>query len=127
MTAYDEMPPEVRREMWGWFGPPWWSYVCYDENGLLIEEMRKPFPHGEACLLCGVPFEPGDSGQASPVVRERGPAEIRHVHTECQYMSVTGSLAHHQRRCSCYGGDGGTPGLSYRAEAVAVWRQRRTS
>ena len=49
-TPYDDIPIEVRREQWGWFGVPWWSYVCFDEDGRLIAEMEKPFPLGENCL-----------------------------------------------------------------------------
>ena len=33
MTPYDALPLKVRRENWGWFGEPWWSYVCYGEDG----------------------------------------------------------------------------------------------
>ena len=49
-TPYDDIPIEVRRENWGWFGEPWWSFICYDEDGRLIAEMEKPFPLGENCL-----------------------------------------------------------------------------
>jgi hypothetical protein len=101
--------------------------VCYDEAGKLIEEMRKPFPAGESCLLCGEVFDEaaGDSGQAMPVVMTEG-TRICHVHKECQMMNVTGSLAHHEGRCHCYGGDGeGTPGMTLREEAVEVWRRMR--
>lgn len=50
-TPYDGLPIEARRASFGWFGEPWWSFVCYDEDGKLVEEMRKPFPAGESCLL----------------------------------------------------------------------------
>lgn len=125
-TPYDTMPTEVRRANWGWFGPPWWSFVCYDDDGRLIEEMRKPFPAGE-CLLCGEPFDEaaGDSGQATPCIMAGGVTEIRHVHKECQFMNVAGSLAHHEGRCRCHGGDGAMPGMTVREEAVEVWRRMR--
>ena len=125
-TPYDDIPIEVRRENWGWFGEPWWSFVCYDEDGRLIDEMRKPFPAGEKCLHCDEPFseEAGDSGQAMPCVKADGTAEIRHVHKECQFREVTGPLAHHERTCRCYGGNSSeTPGMTRRQEALEVWRR----
>jgi hypothetical protein len=119
-TPYDDLPIEVRRERWGWFGEPWWSFICYDEDRRLIGEMRKPFPVGESCLYCEKRFdeEAGDSGQALPFE-----AEIRHVHKECQFMNVVGGLAHHERRCRCHGGTTETPGMTLREEAVEVWRR----
>lgn len=125
-TPFDDLPIEVRRANWGWFGDPWWSYVCYDEDGRLIEEMRKPFPAGESCLLCETEFDEaaGDSGQAMPAVTVAGTG-IRHVHKECQLMNVVGGLAHLEGRCSCYGGDGGTPGMTLRQEALEVWRRHQ--
>ena len=127
-TPYDDIPLEVRRENWGWFGEPWWSYVCYDEDGRLIAEMRKPFPAGEKCLHCDEPFseEAGDSGQAMPFLGEVGHAKIGHVHKECQFMNVVGPLAHHERMCRCYGGDSSeTAGMTRRQEALEVWRRMR--
>jgi hypothetical protein len=126
-TPYDRLPVEVRRENWGWFGPPWWSYVCYGERGRLIEEMRKAFPAGEKCLYCDEVFDEaaGDSGQGMPLQRKDAPPEIRHVHKECQFTQVTGSLAHHEGRCRCHGGSNGTPGMTVREEAVEVWRRLR--
>lgn len=126
-TPYDDLPVEVRRDTWGWFGEPWWSYVCYDDAGKLIKEMRKPFPAGEACLYCEEPFseEAGDSGQAVPAVTTDG-TSIRHVHKECQFRQVAGGLAHHEGRCHCHGGEGsGTPGMTLRQEALEVWRRMR--
>lgn len=121
-TPYDDIPADVRRANWGWFGDPWWSYVCYDEDGRLIEEMRKDFPAGEACLFCEEPFADGDSGQAMPCTTTEG-TMIRHAHKECQFRQVAGGLAHHEGRCSCHGGDGATPGMTVRQEALEVWRR----
>ena len=121
-TPYDDLPIEVRRENWGWFGDPWWSFICYAEDGRLIAEMRKPFPAGELCLLCSEEFQEGDSGQAMPAITTAG-TRIRHVHKECQFMNVAGSLAHHEGRCRCHGGDGGGTGMTLRQEAVEVWRR----
>lgn len=125
-TPYDEIPVEVRRDMWGWFGDPWWSYVCFDEDGRLIEEMRKPFPAGDCCLYCGERFSEaaGDSGQAFPVVAAEG-VRVRHGHKECAFVNVIGSLAHHEGRCSCHGGDGTGTGMTLRQEALEVWKRHR--
>jgi hypothetical protein len=115
---------KARHDRSGWFGEPWWSYVCFDEAGNLIEETRIPFPAGESCLLCGEPFDEaaGDSGQATVAVTTEG-ARIAHVHKECQFRSVVGGLAHHEGRCSCHGGSAETPGMTLWEEAVEVWRR----
>jgi len=119
---YDDIPPEVRREAWGWFGEPWPSGVCYDDDDNLREDMRKPFPAGESCLYCDEPFseEAGDSGQAMPFG-----ARVIHVHKECMFREVAGGLAHHEGRCRCHGGSAETPGMTYRQEALEVWRRMR--
>jgi len=98
-----------------------------DFNVALIEEMRKPFPAGESCLYCEELFseEAKDSGQAMPFGKADGTAEIRHVHKECAFRAVAGGLAHHEGRCSCHGGSTETPGLTYRQEALEVWRRMR--
>ncbi len=130
-TPYDALPIEVRREQHGWFGKPWPSFVCYDEDWRLIEEMRKPFPAGESCLYCGEEFDEaaGDSGTATVAVtmHEGKPVgRIAHVHKECQFRQVAGGLAHHEGRCHCHGGEGnGTPGMTLRQEAVEVWRRHQ--
>jgi hypothetical protein len=124
---YDNIPVEVRRERWGWFGEPWPSGTCLNDDGTLRADMRKPFPSGESCLYCGEPFseEAGDSGQAMPF-GSAGGLRIVHVHKECQFRQVAGGLAHHEGRCHCHGGDGeGTPGMTLREEALEVWRRMR--
>jgi hypothetical protein len=122
VTASYGIPIEVRRENWGWFGEPWWSFVCFDEAGKLIAEMQKAFPLGESCLYCDEPFAEGDSGTATPCVTTEG-TSIRHGHKECQFMNVMGSLAHHEGRCHCHGGTGETPGMTLRQEALEVWKR----
>ena len=117
MTLHDELPVEVRRINWGWFGEPWPSGICYGDDGRLLEEMRKPFPAGENCLYCEEPFNEaaGDSGQAMPLVKADGSPEVRHVHKECGLRSVTGSVAclegHHRH----------DTGQTRRQEALAAW------
>lgn len=112
-TPYDNLPIETRRLNWGWWGEPWPSGVCYDDDGRLREEMRKPFPAGENCLYCTEPIVPGDSGQAMPCI-SRSPS-IRHVHKECGLRMVTGSV-------SCMTGQHNhDTGQTYRQEALAAW------
>jgi hypothetical protein len=122
---YDDIPAEVRRANWGWFGDPWPSGVCLNDDDTLREDMRKPFPAGESCLYCGEPFseEAGDSGQAMPFGKADGTACIIHVHKECMFREVAGGLAHHEGRCRCHGGTTETPGMTYRQEALEVWRR----
>ena len=116
-TPYDDLPAGVRRANWGWFGEPWPSGICYDEDGRLITEMRKPFPGGEKCLYCDEVLDEaaGDNGQAMPFGRADGSASIIHVHKECMMREVTGSVAclegHHHRET----------GLTRRQEALAAW------
>jgi hypothetical protein len=119
-APYDDLPAEVRRANFGWFGSPWPSGICYDDDGRLLEEMRKPFPSSESCLLCGEPFDEaaGDSGKAVP-----SPEGICHAHKECLLMNVTGSLAHHEGHCRCHGGVGQMPDMTLRQEALEVWRR----
>ena len=117
MTFYDTLPVETRRANWGWFGEPWPSGICYDEDGRLIEEMRKPFPAGERCLFCEEAFDEaaGDSGQAMPLGRADGSVTVIHVHKECMLRETVGSVAclegHHRHET----------GLSRRQEALAAW------
>ena len=122
-TPYDDLPLEIRRANWGWFGPPWPSGICYGEDGRLREEMRKPFSAGESCLYCGEAFSEaaGDSGQAMPFMPASGVPEIRHVHKECMLREVLGPLAYLEGRCRCQGGSNETPGLTLRQDAQAVW------
>jgi hypothetical protein len=123
VIPYDSLPVEFRRANFGWFGEPWPSGVCYDDDGRLLEEMRKPFPAGERCPYCDELFQPGDSGTAMPFVGMAG-TQIRHVHKECTFREVMGPLAHLERRCPCFGGESNqTPGLTARQEALEVWRR----
>jgi hypothetical protein len=115
--TYDTLPIEIRRANYGWFGPAWLSGVCYDDDGRLIEEMRKPFPVGESCLYCDEPFDEaaGDNGQATPCLRADRTVTIAHAHKECTLRQVTGSVAcmegHHRHET----------GQTRRQEALAAW------
>lgn len=113
-----DLPIEVRRLTWGWFGPPWPGYVCYADDGRLLEEMRKPTPVGEACSLCAEPVREGDRGQAILCLETTGPT-IRHVHAECGLRNLVGPADHLDGRCTCRDPD--RPARPYRAEALEVW------
>ena len=105
-----------------WFGEPWWSYVCYDDDGRLMEECRVPFPAGKACLYCEEQFQPGDSGVQMPCVRATGSVTIEYAHKECQMRQGLGSVAHLEGRCRCHGGsDNDDPSRTRRQEALAAW------
>lgn len=115
--GYGDLPAEVRRERSGWFGEPWPSGICYDDDGRLLAGMRKPFPAGETCPECEEPILEGDSGRAMLY-----DGVIRHVHKECGLRIGAGPLAHLEQRCQHFGGTGNdTPGLTRRQEAQAVW------
>jgi hypothetical protein len=104
-----------------WFGPPWWSYICYSDDGRLLTELQVPFPCGETCLWCGEEFGPGDSGTRKPFYRATGPTAA-YTHKECGMRSVLGPVAHLEGRCYCHGGlDYETPGNTKRQESLAVW------
>lgn len=117
-TPYDDIPIETRRLNWGWFGDPWPSGICYDDDDRLREEMRKEPPVGEDCVLCGEPIEPGQSGQAMPHLTATGPV-VRHVHRECMLREVLGPPEHLDGRCVCRDPD--RPERSYREEALELW------
>jgi hypothetical protein len=55
-------------------------------------------PVGEPCNYCTELFQLGDDGW----VLHDGSK----FHTECNLRMVVGSVAHQEKRCSCYGGNG---------------------
>ena len=108
--------------MRAWFGEPWPGYICYDEDGRLIEEWRVPFPGGQACLFCTEVFHPGDSGEVTTAVTADGTAREAYVHKECMLRNVAGSVAHLEGRCICRGGrPGSEPVRTLREDALATW------
>ena len=99
-----------KREAHGWFGLPWPSGVCYDDDGNLINEMHKAFPISESCLFCSEVFDElaGDSGKAIP-----SSEGIAHIHKECLLLSVLGSFL-------C---DPDFPNMTLRQSALELWHQ----
>jgi hypothetical protein len=114
-----DLPIEVRRQNWGWFGDPWRSGICYTDDGQVMPEMRKPFPEGEACYFCEELFQPGDSGMARPYFGT-SVAEVRHIHKECGLAEALGSIRNLRVHCSCNGAELGKP-LTRRQDALLVW------
>lgn len=80
-----------------------WFGERYDAP-LYADTEQVPVPVGEFCLYCHEPIEKGDDGFMIPYVGE----VIKEVpyHRECQMRSILGSVAHQQRRCTCFGGSG---------------------
>jgi hypothetical protein len=78
------------RTNWGWFGKPWPSGICYDDDDRLKTEMNKEFPTGESCIFCEQMFdeEAGDSGQAMP----SADGHVDHIHKECLFLCVAGPM-----------------------------------
>ncbi|GAA4355927.1 hypothetical protein [Angustibacter luteus] len=117
-TAGDDLA--IRKELHGWFGDPWRSADCYDDEGQLLTALQIDVPVGQECLGCGEAFVAGDSGTAIPVLTASG-AELHYEHRECALRQQVGSLAHLEGRCACRGGTAGDEGRSRRAEALLVW------
>lgn len=82
-----------------------------------------PVPVGEACLHCAEPFRAEDSGMQYP---DGGCA-----HANCHLRQILGSVAHLEKRCSCYvvgSAEGDPEGMTPRQAAdaaVETWNRRR--
>ncbi len=85
------------------------------------EEPLAPTPVGAPCGFCQEPIEAGDKGVIIPHIDTDGASE-KPYHFECHMRLTIGSLAHQERRCSCYGGnEHDPPGMSLRQAARAAW------
>ncbi|HZT29450.1 MAG TPA: hypothetical protein VFA33_06185 [Bryobacteraceae bacterium] len=85
------------------------------------EEQSAPTPVGAACGFCLEPIETGNRGVIIPHIDTDGESE-KPYHFECHMRMVVGSLAHQQRRCSCYGGtEHDPPGMTLRQAARAAF------
>ncbi len=100
-----------------WFGRSWGAPCCEPH-------LHGPTPIGEPCAWCAEPIAEDDSGLIMLYVGGDR-VRLRPLHAECQARSVLGSIAHVQRRCTCFGGpedDGDPPHLSRREAAkLVVW------
>jgi hypothetical protein len=90
--------------MMRWFGLLPFAACCDDLP-------RAPIPIGAACAWCEERIAINDHG----LILSGG---VEPLHHECFIRQVVGSVAHQQRRCSCYGGhDEDPPDLSRRDAA----------
>lgn len=112
-----------------WFGDPWPSYICYDEQDNLATEKRIPTPVGEPCLWCTEPIEDGQSGVGMGVVgmgpQGRPEPHMGYTHKECLLRSTLGSVEHLEGKCGCLDGVMVEPADSARTareDALLTWR-----
>ena len=83
----------------------------YPENTLVAT------PVGAPCGYCGEPIERGEHGCIIPHFGKDGASENPY-HFECHMRMIVGSLAHQQKRCTCYGGaESDPPGMMLRQAA----------
>lgn len=101
-----------------WFGPAPFSAACLDNP-------HAATPVGERCLYCDELVLEGECGYLVPYVDD-GPPRRAAYHVECILRSTLGSVAHLERRCTCYDPagveDGDPPGMSKREAAKAAER-----
>lgn len=102
-----------------YFGEPW--------NPSIAKGEQAPTPLGAPCLFCKEAIKEGDQGMLMPYIaldpsRQEVMARLAvPVHLECLLRQAYGSVAHQQRRCACFGGDGEDhPGLTKREAAKAA-------
>jgi hypothetical protein len=64
-------------------------------------------PVGASCGYCREPIQAGDDGWLLPYldIIDDHPTELA-FHQACNFRQITGSVAHQQKRCSCFGGTG---------------------
>lgn len=89
-----------------WFGIEPFAPMCDDLD-------RVPVPIGEPCAWCGELVGSGDQGFYLGGCDQP-------THQECFIRQVVGSVAHQQRRCSCYGGVGEDVGALRAAARAAM-------
>lgn len=98
--------------------------IAWNPNIASLE--KAPTPLGEKCSWCDEQIMEGDDGLLIPHIG----AEVSEMprHQECFLREVIGSLAHQQKRCSCFGGfdEEDSPLVSKRQaakDAVAYFQQ----
>lgn len=74
------------------------------------------------CLWCGEVFTGDELANAQAIAYFTAEGHrTRYFHHECGFRTAMGSLAHMQRRCSCYGGsEDDPPGMTKRQAAQAA-------
>jgi hypothetical protein len=80
-----------------WFGSNSFGPVC-------TEESHVSTPVGDTCEWCEEEIEAGDCGVIFHKLRSLTPEiwEMKPNHQECFLRRTLGSVAHIERRCSCY-------------------------
>lgn len=95
-----------------WFGPAPFSNAC-------IDTPHAPTPIA-TCVWCEEPFAEDDSGYLVPHM-DGGPPTEHAYHPDCWQRQITGSVAHIEHRCACYGGsEEDPPGMTRREAATAA-------
>jgi len=87
-------------------------------NPNIASMIQSPTPVGEKCVWCDESIKEGDDGLILPCLSET--ISETPYHQECFLRTVVGSLAHQQKRCSCFGGsdEEDSPNVSLREAAV---------
>jgi hypothetical protein len=115
IVARAEFEERKRQMTMRWFGRRWPSTLCED-----CPQIETPV--GAACYHCSEPIQKGDTG----IAYANGPV----AHKNCFLRGIIGSVAHQQRRCSCFvsGSTEGDPsGMTPRQAADAAvkeWEKR---
>lgn len=103
-----------------WFGERWDAPAFEDAPEI-------PVPAGEPCLGCEEEIALDDSGITMPYVSSTEEASRGAYHIECYLRSILGSVAHLEKRCSCYGGTDSEGYSREESRAVMDWlRKERT-
>ena len=69
---------------------------------------RVATPLGESCARCAEPIAAGDKGVTMQHIDADGECVDKPLHYECFMRSITGSVMHQMKRCSCF-----VPGASH--------------
>lgn len=98
-----------------WFGEKW-GPICDATE-------QVPVPVGTTCV-CTEEIGPEDSGIIIPHFESLDRWILQPMHRECFIRNIFGSIAHQEKRCSCFGGEDSDPdGISQReaAKLVELW------
>ena len=93
-------------------------FGAHGHSPICDELERIEAPTCAPCGRCGEPITRSDDGFAVPCLGE--PLLVAY-HRECFVRGIVGSVAHQQKKCSCFGGVGeDDPALSRRDAAKAA-------
>lgn len=102
-----------------YFGPKWDAPVT-DPPAQQVQT-----PVGTDCLLCGEPIEEDHSGVVQPHLI-KGEWDKAYIHKECLLRNVVGSPSHIGLSGACphRGGEHPDDNMTYREQALEVWRRK---